>query len=59
MVLFALLLSGDYANGVDHCGPMATQGLAQCGFGDWLLSAAQTMSTKPLEEFLAAWRDEL
>ena len=59
LVLFALLLGGDYANRVDHCGPVAARGLAQCGFGDRLLAATQTMSAKPLEEFLTAWRDEL
>ncbi|KAF8952163.1 hypothetical protein BDZ97DRAFT_1880491 [Flammula alnicola] len=39
VILFALLCSGDYSDGIEGCSPTTASALARCGFGDQLLSA--------------------
>jgi len=41
LLLFALLSGGDYDQGIRGCGRVVALGLAQCGFGDELLSAIE------------------
>jgi Holliday junction resolvase YEN1 len=47
LILIALLSGGDYHQaGLSGCGPKVAHGLAKCGFGDSLLSAARTLSQR-------------
>jgi Holliday junction resolvase YEN1 len=60
LLLFALLVGGDYDHGVPQCGHKIACGLARCGFGREL----RQMLTAPnhandLERTLAAWRSAL
>ena len=60
LILIALLSGGDYHQaGLSGCGPKVAHGLAKCGFGDSLLSAARTLSKEDLQEHLTAWKKEL
>jgi Holliday junction resolvase YEN1 len=60
LILIALLSGGDYHQaGLSGCGPKVAHGLAKCGFGDSLLSAARTLSREDLQEHLTTWKKEL
>lgn len=60
LIIIALLSGGDYHQaGLSRCGPKVAHGLAKCGFGDSLLSAARTLSREGLQEYLIAWKDDL
>jgi hypothetical protein len=60
LILIALLSGGDYDQaGLSGCGPKVAHGLAKCGFGDRLLSAARTLSRGALQEYLVTWRKDL
>lgn len=60
LILIALLSGGDYHQaGLSGCGPKVAHGLAKCGFGDNLLSAARTLSREGLQEFLITWKRDL
>lgn len=60
LILIALLSGGDYHQaGLSGCGPKVAHGLAKCGFGDSLLSAARTQSREGLQEYLIGWRRDL
>ena len=60
LILIALLSGGDYHQaGLSGCGPKVAHGLAKCGFGDTLLSAAHTLSREGLQEYLIAWKVDL
>jgi len=60
LILIALLSGGDYHQaGLSGCGPKVAHGLAKCGFGDTLLSAAHTLPGEGLQEYLIAWRTDL
>lgn len=60
LLLFALLVGGDYNPGVLGCGPTIAHALAKCGFGEALLHAVTESSPGPhLESSLAAWRAQL
>ena len=60
LILIALLNGGDYHQaGVSGCGPKVAHGLAKCGFGDTLLSAARTLSREDLQEYLITWKEGL
>lgn len=60
LILIALLSGGDYHQaGLSGCGPKVAHGLAKCGFGDSLLSAARTLSKEDLQESLIAWKRDL
>ncbi|KAF9784713.1 hypothetical protein BJ322DRAFT_864126 [Thelephora terrestris] len=60
LILIALLSGGDYHQaGLSGCGPKVAHGLAKCGFGDSLLSAARTLSREGLQEFLVTWKQDL
>jgi len=60
LILIALLSGGDYHQaGLPGCGPKVAHGLARCGFGDSLLSAAHTLSREGLREYLTAWKGNL
>lgn len=59
-ILIGLLSGGDYhTGGVMKCGPTIAHGLAKCGFGDTLYTAAMSLSDDELPAFLANWRNEL
>ena len=60
LILIAILSGGDYHQaGLPRCGPNIAHGLAECGFGDSLLHAAQTMSRDELVVFLSTWRQDI
>ncbi|KAI0651272.1 hypothetical protein C8Q79DRAFT_897924 [Trametes meyenii] len=60
LILMGILCGGDYCQeGLDGCGVSTAHGLAKCGFGDALLTAARSKSRDELEEFLDGWRDDL
>lgn len=60
LILIALLSGGDYHQaGLSGCGPKVAHGLAKCGFGDSLLSAAHTLSREDLQEYLITWKRDL
>ena len=60
LILIALLSGGDYHQaGLSGCGPKVAHGLAKCGFGDTLLSAAHTLSREDLQEYLTTWKMDL
>ena len=60
LILIALLSGGDYHQaGLSGCGPKVAHGLAKCGFGDTLLSAAHTLPREGLREYLIAWKIDL
>ena len=60
LILIALLSGGDYHQaGLAGCGPKVAHGLAKCGFGDSLLSAARTLSREGLQEYLISWKVDL
>ena len=60
LILIALLSGGDYHQaGLSGCGPKVAHGLARCGFGDSLLSAARTLTREDLQEYLVAWKKDL
>ena len=60
LILIALLSGGDYHQaGLSGCGPKVAHGLAKCGFGESLLSAARTLSREALQEYLIAWKRDL
>ncbi|GLB44254.1 putative PIN domain-like protein [Lyophyllum shimeji] len=59
LLLFALLAGGDYDPGIDGCGAKTAHALAECGFGDTLLDAANSMSGTAMQAFLYGWREEL
>lgn len=60
LVLVALLSGGDYHQaGLAGCGPKVAHGLAKCGFGDSLLSAARNLSGEGLRESLVTWKKDL
>jgi holliday junction resolvase YEN1 len=60
MILIGLMSGGDYQQGgIMRCGTTTAHGLAKCGFGDSLYTAATNLSRVQLAEFLVAWRHEL
>ena len=60
MILIGLMSGGDYQQGgIMRCGTTTAHGLAKCGFGDSLYTAAINLSRVQLAEFLVAWRHEL
>ena len=60
LVLIALLSGGDYHQaGLSGCGPKVAHGLAKCGFGDSLLSAARSLPRDRLQKYLASWKSDL
>ena len=60
MILIGLMSGGDYQQGgVMRCGITTAHGLAKCGFGDSLYTAATNLSRVQLVEFLVTWRLQL
>ena len=60
MILIGLMSGGDYEQGgVMRCGITTAHGLAKCGFGDSLYTAATNLSRVQLVEFLVTWRQQL
>ena len=60
MILIGLMSGGDYQQGgVMRCGITTAHGLAKCGFGDSLYTAATNLSRVQLAEFLVTWRQQL
>ncbi|KAJ7202671.1 hypothetical protein C8J57DRAFT_1102034, partial [Mycena rebaudengoi] len=60
LVLLTMLVGTDnYNTGVNGCGINIALGLAQCGFGDRLLEAAQTLPEDALQQFAVLWRQQL
>ncbi|KAK0485584.1 PIN domain-like protein [Armillaria luteobubalina] len=56
LFLFAILLGGDYANGLQGCGQKTTHVLCQTDLGDSLLTAVTVMGPIVLDNFLVGWR---
>ncbi|KAJ7502076.1 PIN domain-like protein, partial [Mycena galericulata] len=60
LLLFALLVGGDYDRGVPQCGHKIAHGLARCGFGRELRQILTAPNhANDLERTLAAWRSAL
>ena len=60
MILIGLMSGGDYQqSGIMRCGITTAHGLAKCGFGDTLYTAATNLSRVDLAHFLVTWRHEL
>ncbi|OSD03661.1 hypothetical protein PYCCODRAFT_1408690 [Trametes coccinea BRFM310] len=60
LILIGILRGGDYDQaGLEGCGVALAHGLAKCGFGDSLLTAARSKSREELEKFLDVWREEI
>lgn len=60
LILIAIFTSGDYyPGGLPGCGPETAHGLALCGYGDDLLSAAEVMNDDDLSDFLCGWRERI
>ncbi|KAJ6488300.1 PIN domain-like protein, partial [Mycena vitilis] len=58
LLLFALLVGGDYDTGISNCGPAIAHGLARTGLGRKLRQALTASDTsRPFQ--LAAWREAL
>ncbi|KAG2153896.1 hypothetical protein DEU56DRAFT_771728 [Suillus clintonianus] len=55
-VLFAILVKGDYGDGVRDIGKGIAHGLARCGFGDELLEIFHRRSIEDVRPALARWR---
>lgn len=49
------MVGGDYHEGLMGCGMSVAYGLAQCGFGDTLLSAVEMQPEEGFELFLPGW----
>lgn len=58
-VLFAMLVKGDYGDGVRDVGKGIALGLARCGFGDKLLELFHRRSTEDIRPALACWRSSV
>jgi len=56
LLLYALLVGGDYHTGVAGCGQKAATGLERCGFGDELLNAVENQI---LHTFLSDFSDRI
>ncbi|KAK0470115.1 PIN domain-like protein, partial [Desarmillaria tabescens] len=59
LFLFAILLGGDYANGLQGCGQKTAHALCKTGLGDELLTAMTIMGPTALDNFLVGWRTRL
>lgn len=60
MILIGLMSGGDYQQGgLSRCGTKTAHGLARCGFGDTLYTAAKNLSRERLPAFFDNWRNEL
>ena len=60
LILIGLMSGGDYQQGgIMRCGITTAHGLAKCGFGDSLYTAATNLSRTQLAEFLVTWRQQL
>ncbi|KAJ7832174.1 hypothetical protein B0H14DRAFT_2364842, partial [Mycena olivaceomarginata] len=59
LLLFVLLVGGDYDRGLAHCGPKIATALAQCGFGRDLRRILTTFGGAELQGELGLWREAL
>ncbi|TFY57026.1 hypothetical protein EVJ58_g7276 [Rhodofomes roseus] len=60
LILIGILRGGDYHQaGLAGCGGTIAHGLARCGFGDTLLTAARSLQRSELPSFLRGWREEI
>ncbi|KAJ7083871.1 PIN domain-like protein, partial [Mycena epipterygia] len=59
LLLIAILTGGDYALGLPGCDDTLAISLAQCGLGNSLLLAAQTLGPADLGFFLTVWCNTL
>jgi holliday junction resolvase YEN1 len=60
LLLVALMAGGDYDSGISGFGASTAHGLAKCGFGDALLTAAKTLpDDDSFQIFLCAWRAQI
>ena len=59
-LLIELMAGGDYNSGISGYGVSTTHGLAKCGFGDALLTAAKTLpDDDSFQMFLGTWRAQI
>ncbi|PBL04470.1 hypothetical protein ARMGADRAFT_1022882 [Armillaria gallica] len=59
LFLFAILLGGDYADGLQGCGQKTAHALCQTSLGDELFTAVTIMGPTALDDFLVGWRTRL
>ncbi|KAK0220040.1 PIN domain-like protein, partial [Armillaria fumosa] len=59
LFLFAILLGGDYTDGLKGCGQKTAHALCQTDLGDSLLTAVTTMDPTVLDNFIVGWRIQL
>jgi hypothetical protein len=61
LLLIALMAGGDYDSGISGCGVPTAHGLAKCGFGDDLLTAANLTlpDDNTFQLFLGTWRAQM
>ncbi|KAJ7780856.1 PIN domain-like protein [Mycena maculata] len=56
LLIFALLVGGDYDDGLPRCGPKIAHGLARCGFGRDLRWILTNFAGAKQEQELVLWR---
>ncbi|KAJ7725790.1 PIN domain-like protein [Mycena metata] len=59
LLLCALVLGGDYDDGLKGAGPMVAHGLANAGFGGDLINILRSLKGSQLRDHLNAWRVKL
>ncbi|KAF5312047.1 hypothetical protein D9619_002515 [Psilocybe cf. subviscida] len=59
LLLMALLLGGDYTEGVRGCGVVTAYGLAKCGFGETLYEACHNLDGNSRRHFIVTWLKEM
>jgi hypothetical protein len=59
LLLFTLLVGGDYDRGLAYCGPKIATALAQCGFGRDLRRILTSFGGAKLQGELGLWREAL
>lgn len=58
-LLMALLLGGDYAEGMKGCGVVTAYGLAKCGFGETLYEACCNLDGNARRRFIVSWLEDM
>lgn len=59
LLLVAMILKGDYFDGIEGLGSSMAHGLARSGLGDRLLEATKTLPNDCFETFRRKWLDDL
>ncbi|TFY50615.1 hypothetical protein EVJ58_g10971, partial [Rhodofomes roseus] len=59
MIFMALLMGGDYENGLPGFGQRVAHGLARYRFGETLCRAIREISRENIADFLSGWRSDI